>query len=63
MSNPEDPDPAQMLGMVGYVTGDGVPDVLLTTRSSSAVYIYKNENGKKPAKPVPLGTELHFTIY
>jgi len=63
MHNPEDPDPAEMLGMVGDMTGDGVPDVLLTTRSSSAVYIYKNEKGTKPARAVPAGTELNFTLY
>ncbi len=47
--------------MVGDMTGDGVPDVL--ARSASAVYIYKNEKGKRPAKAAPLGTEVNFTLY
>ncbi len=63
MDEPEAPDPAEMLGIVGDMTGDGVPDVMLTTRSSSAVYIYKNVKGTKPAVPVPLGTEVNFTLY
>jgi hypothetical protein len=63
MDEPDAPDPAEMLGIVGDMTGDGVPDVLLTTRASSAVYIYKNLKGKRPASPVPLGTEPNFTLY
>jgi hypothetical protein len=70
MDNPEGPDPAEMLGMVGDMTGDGVPDVLLTTRSCSAVYIYKNQNGKHAhaaqghaTLAAPLGTGLNFTLY
>jgi hypothetical protein len=49
--------------MVGDMTGDGVPDVLLTTRSMTRVYIYKNERGRKSARPMPLGTEMNFTLY
>jgi len=63
MEEPDAPDPAEMLGIVGDMTGDGVPDVLLTTRSSSAVYIYKNEKGKRPVAPIPSGTEVNFTLY
>ncbi len=63
MDEPDSPDPAEMLGIVADMTGDGVPDILLTTRSSSAVYIYKNRKGKRPADPVPLGTEVNFTLY
>jgi len=57
------PETAERLALVGDMTGDGVPDVLLTTRSMAAVYIYKNESGRKPARPVPLGTEVNFTLY
>jgi len=63
MHNPDGPNPHEMLAIVGDMTGDGVPDVLLTTRSSSDVYIYKNEKGKKPAKAAPPGTEVNFTLY
>jgi len=47
--------------LTGDMTGDGVADVLLAT--PEAVYIFKNEKGLKPAGPVPLGTELNFTLY
>jgi hypothetical protein len=59
----EAPEAAEMLALVGDVTGDAVPEVMLTTRDSSAVYIYKNERGKKPVPPAPLGTEVNFTLY
>jgi len=59
-----DPDvPGEAVAMVGDMTGDGVPDVILTTQTCSAMYIYKNEKGKKPAKPPPLGTGVNFTLY
>ncbi len=54
---------AEMLALVGDMTGDGVPDVLLTTRSSSVIYIYRNEKGRKPRRAVPLGTGVNFTLY
>ena len=43
------------------MTGDGIPDVLITTLD--AVYIYRNKHGKKPAGNTPLGTEPNFTLY
>ena len=63
MHNPDGPNPHEMLAMVGDMTGDGIPDVLLTTRSSSDVYIYGNEKGRRPARTVPFGTEVNFTLY
>jgi hypothetical protein len=63
MDNPEDVDPAEMYGLAADMTGDGIPDVMFTTRNCSAVYVYKNEHGAKPAKPAPLGTEANFTLY
>ncbi len=51
------------IGMIGDMDGDGVPDVLLTTSSASAVYIYRNEKGRQPVSPVPLGTGVNFTLY
>jgi hypothetical protein len=47
--------------LTGDMTGDGIPDVALAT--PKAVYIYKNENGLKPDRPIPLGTGLNFTLY
>lgn len=47
--------------LTGDMTGDGVPDVVLAT--PEAVYIFKNKNGLKPGKPVPLGTGPNFTLY
>ena len=47
--------------LTGDMTGDGVPDVVLAT--PEGVYIFKNKNGLKPDKPVPLGTGINFTLY
>lgn len=63
MDNPETPDPAEMLAMVGDFTANGIPDVMLTTRDCSTVYIYQNRHGKKPDTGVPLGTGVNFTLY
>jgi len=48
---------------VGDMTGDGVPDVLYYTTPGTAVYIYKNTKGKKPAGKIDLGTGLNFTLH
>jgi len=45
----------------GDMTGDGKLDVILATPYN--VYIYKNIKGRKPNKPVRLGTEPNFTLY
>ena len=63
LGDPQAPAAAEMLGLVGDLTGDGVPDVMLTTRACNAVYLYKNEKGARPASPAPLGTEVNFTLY
>jgi hypothetical protein len=63
LTDPHAPDAAEMLVLVGDMTGDGVPDVLLTTRQSSAVYVYENQRGKRPTPPRPAGTEVNFTLY
>ena len=47
--------------LVGDFTGDGVADVALAT--TTALYIFKNENGVKPRQRVGLGTEFNFTLY
>jgi hypothetical protein len=47
--------------LIGDMTGDGIPDVVIATPDT--VYIYKNENGRELDRPVPLGTEFNFTLY
>jgi len=47
--------------LVGDFTGDGVPDVALVT--TTALSIFRNENGAKPTHPINLGTELNVTLY
>ena len=59
----DDADGAEGLALTGDFTGDGVPDVLLTKRSMTHVFIYKNERGKKPIHAAPLGTGVNFTLY
>ncbi|MCC6126810.1 MAG: hypothetical protein IT426_17745 [Pirellulales bacterium] len=51
------------MAMTGDFTGDGVPDVLLTTHAMTHLYIYKNERGKRPTPPAPLGTRINFSLY
>jgi hypothetical protein len=46
---------AERLVLTGDFTGDGVPDVLLTSRALTHVYIYKNQRGRRPQPPAPLG--------
>ncbi len=47
--------------LIGEVTGDGVPDVMIAT--PQRLYIYENAKGKKPDTPAALGTEFNFTLY
>ena len=47
--------------LTGDMTGDGIPDVMMAT--PDAVYVFKNEKGRKPATTIPLGTEPNFTFY
>ena len=47
--------------LIGDMTGDGILDVILATPYN--IYIYRNTKGKKPDKPVRLGTEPNFTLY
>jgi hypothetical protein len=54
-------DGAERSLLVGDFTGDGVADVTLVT--TTALYIFKNENGAKPVPPARLGTEFNFTFY
>jgi len=58
---PADESVSERSILTGDMTGDGVPDVALAT--TEAVYIFKNEKGLKPDRPVPLGTGPNFTLY
>ncbi|MFA5190595.1 MAG: hypothetical protein WC740_07715 [Verrucomicrobiia bacterium] len=51
------------IGFVADMTGDGLPDIVLTTDNCPAVYIYENKRGRKPSRPVPSGTGVNFTFY
>ncbi len=63
MDPQDDLDGDERLALTGDFTGDGVPDLLLTTRAMRHVSIYRNEQGRKPDPPAPLGTEVNFTLY
>jgi hypothetical protein len=47
--------------LVGDFTGDGVADVALA--ATTALYIFRNENGVRPRQRIGLGTEFNFTLY
>ncbi|HPC96623.1 MAG TPA: hypothetical protein PLU87_16885 [Sedimentisphaerales bacterium] len=47
--------------LIGDFTGDGVPDVTLVT--TDALYVFRNDNGAKPAQGTSLGSEFNFTLY
>jgi hypothetical protein len=53
----------ERLALTGDFSGDGVPDILLTTRAMTQVLIYRNEHGRRPDPPAPLGTGLNVTLY
>ncbi|MCE5251346.1 hypothetical protein LLG96_14115 [bacterium] len=45
----------------GDMTGDGVIDIAITT--PAMVHIFRNANGRKAEKPVPLGCGVNYTLY
>lgn len=59
----DDLEGEERLVRIGDFTGDGVPDVLLTTRSISCLSIYRNEQGMRPNPRSPLGTGVNVTLY
>ncbi len=59
----DDAQGEERLALTGDFTGDGIPDVMLTTRAMTHVHIYRNERGRRPNPPVPLGTGVNFTLY
>lgn len=58
-------DPAkegyELSALTGDCDGDGVPDVLIITPGT--VYVYRNENGKRPEGPAVPGTGMNVTLY
>ena len=60
-SPPPDKREYETSALVGDMSGDGVPDILLVTPDH--VYIYKNEIGRKPDGPSVPGTGVNFTLY
>ncbi len=63
MDEQDDAAGEERLALTGDFTGDGVPDALLTTRAMTHVYLYRNEKGRRPDPPAPLGTEPNLTLY
>lgn len=63
MDEKDDRAGEERLVLTGDFTGDGVPDIMLTSRDMTRVSIYKNERGRKPEPPAPLGTGPNFTLY
>ncbi len=53
--------PGTKIVQVGDMTGDGVPDVVVSSRS--AVCIFRNERGVRPATPAAIGGGVNFTLY
>ena len=49
--------------MAADVTGDGVPEIVLTTMTGNAVYLYRLPSGVTPKTRVGLGTPANFTLY
>ncbi|MBN2451502.1 MAG: hypothetical protein JXR77_14010, partial [Lentisphaeria bacterium] len=43
------------------MTGNGVPDALVVT--TTAVFVFRNTKGQRPATPAPLGTGKNYTLY
>lgn len=63
MDEKDDQEGEERLALTGDFTGDGVPDIALTTRAMTHVHLYRNERGRKPNPPAPLGTGTNFTLY
>ncbi|MBN2507685.1 MAG: hypothetical protein JXQ71_13430 [Verrucomicrobia bacterium] len=63
MERADDAAGEERLALTGDFTGDGVPDVLLTTRAMTHVFLYRNERGRKPHPPAPPGTGRNVTLY
>jgi len=51
------------MAFTGDMTGDGIPDIVMYTNPGSLIYVYKNEEGRKPREDVPLGSGVNYTLY
>jgi len=63
MDETDDREGEERLVLTGDFSGDGVPDILLTTRAMTHVCVYRNERGQRPTPAPPLGTGVNFTLY
>jgi sialidase-1 len=63
MDSTDDLEGEERLALTGDFTGDGVLDILLTTRAITHVYLYRNERGQTPEPPAALGTAVNLTLY
>jgi hypothetical protein len=63
MDEQDDRTGEERLVLTGDFSGDGVPDVLLTNRALTHVYVYRNKHGRRPDPPAALGTDKNFTLY
>lgn len=60
---PDDTDPLRYMIHLADVTGNGRPDLVVSTVPGTAVWIYKNENGAKCLSPERLTMPLNATLY
>jgi hypothetical protein len=54
---------SELIGFIGDMNGDGIPDIVLYSNPGPLIYVYINEKGKKPEGKVNLGTGVNYTLY
>jgi hypothetical protein len=56
---------AREVGLVaqGDLTGNGVPDLMVSGNPASEVCLFRNAQGKPPQGGAPLGTGVNYTLY
>ena len=47
----------------GDMTGDGVPDIVLSNPTGSEICVYRNEKGGPPSQPVRHFSRVNYTLY
>lgn len=60
---PDDADPLRYMIHLADVTGNGRPDLVVSTVPGTAVWIYQNEQGTKCLAPERLTMPLNATLY
>ncbi len=60
---PDDADPLRYMIHLADVTGNGRPDLVVSTVPGTAVWLYKNEQGAKCLAPERLTMPLNATLY